>query len=65
MLNFHTAIYLGKLDNKIQSFTPFKSECPKGTPVIWHSTFISGGTSLWSLEKFLNYYQITAIKRIL
>lgn len=65
ILHFHTAIYLGKLDKDTLSFIPFKPEYSKGTPVIWHSSFISNGTAIWSLEKFLNYYQLVAVKRIL
>lgn len=65
ILHFHSAIYLGKLNSRILSFIPFKTEYPKGTPVIWHSSFISDGTALWSLEKFLYYYQFVAVKRIL
>ncbi len=61
---FHTAIYLGKLDEKIESLLPVKPAYPKGTPVIWHSSFIAGGTAVWSVEKFCYYYQPVAAKRI-
>lgn len=61
---FHTAIYLGNLDEKIESLLPVKPAYPKGTPVIWHSSFIAGGTAVWSVEKFCYYYQPVAAKRI-
>lgn len=64
ILHFHTAIYLGNLDEKIESFLPVKPTYPKGTPVIWHSSFIAGGTAVWSVEKFCYYYQPVAAKRI-
>lgn len=65
ILHFHTAIYLGKLDSSIRSFLPVKPSYPEGTPVIWHSSFISDGTVLWSEEEFLYYYQPVAAKRLI
>lgn len=65
ILYFHTAIYLGKQNQKITSFLPFDSEYPKNTPLIWHSSVISNGTSLWSWDKFLYYYKPVAAKRII
>lgn len=65
ILHFHTAVYLGKLNSSIRVFIPITPEYPDGTPVIWHSSFISNGTSLWSLEKFSHYYRLVATKRVI
>lgn len=65
ILHFHTAIFLGKLNKTILSFLPFKSNIKTGTSVIWHSSFIAGGTDIWPLDKFLYYYKPVAAKRIL
>lgn len=65
ILYFHTAIFLGKLKKTILNFLPIKPDIKIGTPVIWHSSFIAGGTDIWPLEKFLYYYKPIAAKRIL
>lgn len=65
ILYFHTAIYLGKMDITIKRFLPFESDIKSGTPVIWHSSYISGGTAVWPVEKFHFYYKIVTAKRIL
>lgn len=44
VLYFHSAIYLGKMNKTILSLLPFSSDIKDGTPVIWHSSFIAGGT---------------------
>ena len=31
---------------------------------IWHATAIEGSSCFWSLEKFLNYYKMVAVKRV-
>lgn len=64
ILHFHTAIYLGKMSERIANTLPFQCDIRKGTPVVWHSSFVAGGTAIWPLKKFLHYYKPVTAKRV-
>jgi len=63
ILYFHTAIYLGVLDPELKEILP-KGDYPENVPLVWHSTFIEGGTSVWPVEKFEYFYKPVSIKRV-
>ncbi len=65
ILHFHSAIYLGKMNEEILNLLPFTSVIKPNTPVVWHISFICGKTAIWPIEKFLYYYKPIAAKRIL
>jgi hypothetical protein len=50
---FHSAIFIGQIDDKTD------------TQYIWHATYIEGGPTLWTLEKFMHYYKPISAKRVL
>jgi hypothetical protein len=64
ILHFHTAVYLGHLDEQIARYLPTGIEYPKETPAIWHASVFSGATAVWSIEKFCTYYKPIAAKRM-
>ena len=59
----HSAIYLGELNEELNSLLP-EGDHPKDIPLIWHSTFIGGGTCVWTLYKFNLYYKPISAKRL-
>ncbi|MBU1754839.1 hypothetical protein KKH81_00965 [Patescibacteria group bacterium] len=63
ILYFHTAVYLGRLDAELREILP-EGDYPESVPLIWHSTFIEGGTCAWPLEKFEYFYKPVSIKRV-
>ena len=68
ILYFHTAIYLNKISkNQIKQLSAKYniSNIHTDEPIIWHASSIDNGTCFWNIEKFLQYYQPKAIKRIL
>jgi len=63
ILYFHTAVYLGSLDSELKEILP-EGAYPENVPLIWHSTFIEGGTCAWPLEKFEYFYKPVSVKRV-
>ncbi|MFA6185388.1 MAG: hypothetical protein WCT51_02900 [Candidatus Shapirobacteria bacterium] len=49
LLNLHLGVYLDRLNQ----------------PTIWHSSFISKGTVLWSIDEFCYYYKPFIARRII
>lgn len=64
LTNLHMGIYLGVQSKEVLSNLPY-NEVDMEKPVIWHSSFISGGTSLWSIDKFCEYYKPIFARRII
>jgi len=63
--NLHLGVYLGVLERESSSRFSLKNIDDIGKPVIWHSSFISKGTDLWSVEKFCNYYLPIIARRVI
>lgn len=63
LMYLHTAIYLGELDDELINILP-KGDYPQNIPLIWHATFIGGGTCVWTLDKFEQYYKVISVKRL-
>jgi hypothetical protein len=59
----HSAIYLGQFNDELSGILPNK-DYPENVPLIWHSTFIDGGTCVWTLDKFNLYYKPISAKRL-
>lgn len=64
MRNLHMAVYLGILDDQIISRLPVIDVPISGEAMVWHSSYISGGTAVWPVEKFCHFYQPVIAKRI-
>lgn len=64
LINLHLGIYLGVQSGEVLSNLSY-NEIDERKPVIWHSSFISGGTSLWSVDKFCEYYKPVIARRLL
>lgn len=56
LINLHLGVYLGIQKNENSSRFSFNNIDTK-KPVIWHSSFISKGTALWSIDEFCYYYK--------
>ena len=75
LINLHSAIYLGALQNLSQGishnisagFRNFFANLPfaSDTNLIWHATAIENGTCFWSVVKFNEYYRLVAAKRLI
>lgn len=52
LFHLHSAIYLGKID-------PDSEE-----KYVWHATGIEGGPTVWTIEKFTDYYKPVSAKRV-
>jgi hypothetical protein len=65
MIKFHMGVYLGILNDDLLSRLPNIDYTERGKPIIWHSSYISRGTDVWTKDKFCYYYQPIIAKRIL
>jgi hypothetical protein len=63
LVHLHLAVYVGLPTDEILAFFS-GDEIDRDKPAIWHSTFIAGGTALWSVEKFCHYYKPESAMRI-
>ena len=64
LTNLHMGIYLGIQPSEVLKSLSY-NEMDMDKPVVWHSSFISKGTSLWSIDKFCEYYKPVFIRRII
>lgn len=65
MINLHTAVYLGNLSDEVIPLIPGGEYISRHEPTVWHASFISGGTAVWTLNQFMEYYHPVLAKRIL
>ena len=59
----HSAIYIGEINEELKTLLP-EGIYPKNIPLIWHSTFVGGGTCVWTLDQFNLYYKPISVKRL-
>ncbi|HPT66227.1 MAG TPA: hypothetical protein PK257_02875 [Candidatus Woesebacteria bacterium] len=64
LTSLHMGVYLGVQPSEILSALSY-NEMDIKKPVVWHSSFISKGTSLWSIDKFCEYYKLVFARRII
>ena len=64
LTGLHMGVYLGVQPSEVLSSLSY-NEMDMKKPVIWHSSFISKGTSLWSVDKFCEYYKPVFARRII
>ena len=63
-LRLHTAILLRHLPANVSRVAAPQENEPGGTPVILHTTAVSGHTAVWSLDQFLWHYRPVAAKDV-
>lgn len=64
LIALHSAIYVADVNEEIVARFPTEIPAiPTRQPAMWHATAIEGGTCLWTIKKFLEYYQPVAAKR--
>jgi len=64
LTGLHLGVYMGVQSSEVLSSLSY-NEADITKPVIWHSSFISKGTSLWSVDKFCEYYKPVIARRII
>ena len=65
IIRLHSALYISDVNQLIDntpSDMPIDDTVQPGSPVILHATYIQGSTCVWSVAKFLHYYQPIAAK---